>query len=138
MISSRVGESEKNLTAFFESATKHAPAIIFIDEIDSIGAKRGSSSESWKDGLLNHLLQLIDGVIESHGLYIIAATNREHLVDEALKRPGRLNKVIHLELPGPEERERIFSIHLKNLPLVPLLPILPNYLRLPRVVREPL
>ena len=112
-----VGEAEKNLTKLFLSARKHAPAIIFIDEVDSIGRGRGDHTEAWSDNLLNHLLQLIDGVISIQGLYIIAATNRDDLVDSALKRAGRLNKVIQIPLPDQEAREKLFYLYLSRLPL---------------------
>lgn len=117
IVSKWVGESEKNLTRLFNAAKKHAPAIIFIDEVDSIGRGRSSSNEQWADNLLNHLLQLIDGVVKTRGLYIIAATNRAELVDDALKRAGRLNKVIEIPLPDFEARIQLFALYLQKLPL---------------------
>lgn len=117
IVSKWVGESEKNLTRFFKTATKHAPAVIFIDEVDSIGKSRSDGSAAHADNLLNHMLQLIDGVIKREGIYIIAATNRADLVDSALKRGGRLNKVIQIPLPGPQARSRLFELYLKKLPL---------------------
>ncbi len=117
IVSKWVGESEKNLTKLFMAATKHAPAIIFIDEVDSIGRGRSNSGEQWADNLLNHLLQLIDGVIKTKGLYIIAATNRADLVDDALKRAGRLNKVIEIPLPDYNARGLLFQHFLRKLPL---------------------
>lgn len=117
VVSKWVGESEKNLTRLFEAAQRHAPAVIFIDEVESIGRTRSAGSQSWADNLLNHLLQLIDGVVRTEGLYVIAATNRVELVDDALKRPGRLNKVIYIPLPDLEGRKEIFKRCLKKLPL---------------------
>lgn len=111
------GESEKNLTRFFETAKKKAPAVIFIDEVDSIGKARGSGAHSASDNLLNHLLQLIDGVIKVKGLYIIAATNRAELVDDALKRSGRLSKTIEIPLPDDTGREKMFALHLAKMPV---------------------
>lgn len=116
VVSKWVGESEKNLSALFSAAEKHAPALIFIDEVDSIGSQR-SGQQSWKDNLLNHLLQLIDGVVKSNGIHIIAATNRPDLVDTALKRAGRLNRVIEIPLPGPEARSLLFQHYMKTLEL---------------------
>lgn len=117
IISQWVGESEKNLSALFESALQHAPSAIFIDEVDSIGAKRSAGGERWAENLLNHLLQLMDGVIKREGIYIIAATNRPDMVDDALMRSGRLNRVIDVGLPDSEARQKLFNIYLKNLPL---------------------
>ncbi len=119
IVSKWVGESEKNLTQLFETARKHAPAIIFIDEIDSLGKKRSEGGSSHSDGLLNHLLQLIDGVIKSDGVYVIAATNRAELVDDALRRAGRLNRVIEIGLPDLESRRKLFRVYSRNLRLAP-------------------
>ena len=116
IVSKWVGESEKNLSRFFDAATKKAPALIFIDEIDSLAKSRGGQQE-WADNLLNHLLQLIDGVVKRDGLYIIAATNRADLVDSALKRGGRLNRVIEIPLPGIEARSKLFELYLSKLAL---------------------
>ena len=116
IVSKWVGESEKNLAKLFEAAQRHAPAVIFIDEIDSIGKSR-SGSQAWADNLVNQLLQLISGVLTREGVYIIAATNRAELVDEALKRAGRLNKVIEVGLPNFESRKKIFQLYLSKLPL---------------------
>lgn len=119
IVSKWVGESEKNLTKLFEAAQKDAPSIIFIDEIDSLGKRRADSNASHSDNLLNHLLQLIDGVLKVEGLYVIAATNRADLVDEALRRAGRLNRVIEIPLPNLEARERLFEVYSRKLSLAP-------------------
>jgi len=117
IVSKWVGESEKNLTRLFKTAARHAPAIIFIDEVDSIGKSRAEGNAQHADNLLNHLLQLIDGVVKQEGVYIIAATNRADLVDPALKRGGRLNKVIEVPLPAKEARAALFELYLQKLPL---------------------
>lgn len=117
IVSKYVGESEKNLTVLFETAQENAPAIIFIDEIDSIGKARSGSNADHADKLLNQLLQLIDGVIKSEGIYIIAATNRADLVDSALKRAGRLNRTIEIGLPNTESRIKLFKLYTKHLKL---------------------
>ncbi|MCO6430691.1 MAG: 26S protease regulatory subunit [Deltaproteobacteria bacterium] len=116
IVSKWVGESEKNLSALFDAAVKHAPSVIFVDEIDSIGKTR-SGNQVWADNLVNHMLQLIDGVIRTEGVYIIAATNRADLVDPALKRAGRLNKVIEVPLPGYEARIQLFGLYMSRLTL---------------------
>jgi SpoVK/Ycf46/Vps4 family AAA+-type ATPase len=117
VISKWVGESEKNLSALFEAAQRHAPAVIFIDEIDSIGKGRGQSASSHGDNLLNHLLQLIDGIVKTEGLYVIGATNRSDIVDPALKRAGRLNKSIEIALPDFPARAGLFELYLRKLTL---------------------
>lgn len=117
IVSKWVGESEKNLTTLFETAAASAPAVLFIDEIDSLGKKRSGSDSSHGDNLVNHLLQLIDGVIKVEGLYIIAATNRPDLVDQALKRAGRLNRVIEISLPDQTARKKLFELYLSKLKL---------------------
>ncbi|MGI6680040.1 MAG: AAA family ATPase [Bdellovibrionota bacterium] len=115
IVSKWVGESEKNLTKLFEAASQNAPSIIFIDEIDSIGKARSSANADHADKLLNQLLQLIDGVIKTEGIYVIAATNRPDLVDSALKRAGRLNRAIEIGLPNEEARILLFELYTKNL-----------------------
>jgi transitional endoplasmic reticulum ATPase len=117
IISKWVGESEKNLTRLFKTAAKNAPSVIFIDEIDSIAKNRAEGNAQHADNLLNHLLQLIDGIVKREGVYIIGATNRADLVDPALKRGGRLNKVLMVPLPGPQARAALFSMYLSKLPL---------------------
>jgi transitional endoplasmic reticulum ATPase len=117
VISKWVGESEKNLTRLFQAATKHAPSIIFIDEIDAIAKNRAEGNAQHADNLLNHLLQLIDGVVAREGVYVIGATNRADLVDPALKRGGRLNKVIEVPLPSYDARIALFGMYLSKLPL---------------------
>ncbi|MCB0338008.1 MAG: ATP-binding protein [Bdellovibrionales bacterium] len=122
IVSKWVGESEKNLTALFNAAKKAAPSVIFIDEVDSIGKSR-SGTQAWADNLLNHMLQLIDGVVKTEGIYVIAATNRPDLVDDALKRPGRLSKMIEVPLPDIGSRTKLFTLFLSKLQLAETLDI---------------
>lgn len=117
IVSKWVGDSEKNLTKLFEAATRNAPAVIFIDEIDSLGKKRSGADAAPGDNLLNHLLQLIDGVIKADGVYVIAATNRADLVDEALRRAGRLNRVIEIPLPDLVSRRKLLGVYSRKLKL---------------------
>jgi transitional endoplasmic reticulum ATPase len=105
------------MTRLFQVASKSAPAVIFIDEIDSLAKNRAEGNAQHSDNLLNHLLQLIDGVVSHEGIYIIGATNRADLVDPALKRGGRLNKVIEIPLPSQAARERLFSMFINKLPI---------------------
>lgn len=115
VVSKWVGESEKNLSTLFLAAQKYAPAVIFIDEVDSIGKARSGAGQQWAENLLNHLLQLVDGVIKTRGLYIIAATNRADLVDPALRRAGRLSKTIEIPLPDFSARAQLFAINFSKL-----------------------
>jgi transitional endoplasmic reticulum ATPase len=116
VVSKWVGESEKNLSRLFKAAERYAPALIFVDEVDSIGAQR-SGEHAWSDNLLNHMLQLIDGVVKSRGVHVVAATNRPDLVDGALKRAGRLNRTIEIPLPTREARIQLFALNLSKLNL---------------------
>jgi SpoVK/Ycf46/Vps4 family AAA+-type ATPase len=116
VVSKWVGESEKNLSRLFQAAQKHAPSLIFIDEVDSIGAQR-SGKQAYSDNTLNHLLQLIDGVIKSNGVNVIAATNRPDLVDSALKRAGRLNRIIEIPLPDFGSRRLLFQLYMSRMHL---------------------
>lgn len=116
VVSKWVGESEKNLSSLFKAAQQHTPAVIFIDEVDAIGKSRTGES-AHQDNLLNHLLQLIDGVVRTEGLYVIAATNRPDLVDAALKRAGRLNRSIKVGLPDIHARVQLFALYLNKLTL---------------------
>jgi SpoVK/Ycf46/Vps4 family AAA+-type ATPase len=117
VVSKWVGESEKNLSQLFNVAQKYSPSVIFIDEIDSIGKERSGKGQQWSENLLNHLLQLIDGVVKTEGLYVIGATNRADLVDSALKRAGRLNKVIEIPAPDADGRFQLFQLNLAKLHL---------------------
>lgn len=117
LVSKWVGESEKGIREMFKKAKQVAPTVIFFDEFDSIAAIRGSSSNNVNDKIVNQLLTELDGVEELMGVSIVAATNRADLIDEALKRPGRLDEIIEIGLPDENTRLKIFEIHTKNMPL---------------------
>lgn len=117
LISKWVGESEKAIREVFKKAKQVAPCVIFFDEFDSIASTRGSSTNNVNDKIVNQLLTELDGVEELTGVSIIAATNRVDLIDEALKRPGRLDAIIEVGLPDEKVRYEIFKIHTKNMPL---------------------
>lgn len=106
----------------FKVARLNAPCIIFIDEIDGIGKKRSSANMSGSDEreqTLNQLLIEMDGIIESDlPIIIMAATNRDELLDEALTRPGRFDRIVNISLPDIISRERILSIHAREIKLV--------------------
>ena len=118
LISKWVGESEKGIREIFKKAKQVAPTVIFFDEFDSIGSVRtGGLGSGSSDKIVNQLLTELDGVEELNGVSIIAATNRADLIDDALKRPGRLDSIIEIGLPDEKTRQRIFEIHTRNMPL---------------------
>lgn len=118
LVSKWVGESEKAIREIFKKAKQVAPTVIFFDEFDSIAQMRGSNVGSGvNDKIVNQLLTELDGVEELTGVSIIAATNRADLIDDALKRPGRLDSIIEIGLPDEKTRFEIFKIHTKNMPI---------------------
>ncbi|MHA1271225.1 MAG: CDC48 family AAA ATPase [Candidatus Helarchaeota archaeon] len=113
-----VGESEKAIREIFRKARLSAPSIIFFDELDAIAPKRGLYGGSQVyESVLNQLLAELDGIESLKGVAIIASTNRPDIVDYALLRPGRFDKLISVYPPDEEARKKIFQVHLKNMPL---------------------
>lgn len=112
-----VGVGAKRVRTLFEKAKKEAPSIIFIDEIDAIGAKRNLDSNNEKDQTLNQLLVEMDGFNTYDTVIVIGATNRLDLLDEALLRPGRFDRHIYVGNPNMKAREQILEVHTKNKPL---------------------
>jgi transitional endoplasmic reticulum ATPase len=117
IMGSAYGESEKRLREVFEAATKAAPAIIFIDEIDSIAPKRERVTGEAEKRLVAQLLTLMDGLDSRTNLVVIAATNRPDAIDEALRRPGRFDREIVLGVPDETGRREILGIHTRGMPL---------------------
>ena len=117
IMGSAYGESEKRLRDVFEQAAKAAPAIIFIDEIDSIAPKRGQVSGEAEKRLVAQLLTLMDGLEPRANLVVIAATNRPDAIDEALRRPGRFDREIVVGVPDERGRREILAIHTRGMPL---------------------
>lgn len=112
-----VGVGAKRVRDLFSKAVKASPAIIFIDEIDSVGSKRGkleTTSGSLADQTLNQLLAEMDGFSQRSGVIVIAATNRLDVLDDALLRPGRFDRHIQVNLPDIKERTAILKIHARN------------------------
>jgi transitional endoplasmic reticulum ATPase len=118
LLSKWVGESEKAVREIFKKARQAAPAIIFFDEMDSLAPRRGVSSDSDVTArVVNQLLTEIDGLEALHDIVIIGATNRPDILDTALLRPGRFDRIIMTPVPDKAVRNEIFKIHTKNMPL---------------------
>jgi len=118
LLSKWVGESEKGVREIFRKARQAAPCIIFLDEIDALLPKRGDSSDSHvSQNVVSQILTEIDGLEELHNVLIIGATNRIDMIDPAILRPGRFDRIIEVPLPDSKGRENIFKIHTKKKPL---------------------
>lgn len=111
------GASEGNLRNIFAQAEKHAPSIIFIDELDSIAPKRGDITGEVERRVVAQLLSLLDGLQERGQVICIGATNRVDSLDPALRRPGRFDREIMFGAPNVEARKEIFQIHTRGMPL---------------------
>ncbi len=114
-----VGVGASRVRDLFKQAKEKAPCIIFIDEIDAIGRARGKNpmtgANDERENTLNQLLTEMDGFSSNTGVIILAATNRDDILDRALLRAGRFDRQIHVELPDLEERKAIFKVHLRPL-----------------------
>jgi len=120
VLSKWVGESERAIREVFRRARMVAPAIIFLDEIDSIAPARGSRVDAGvTDRIVNQLLTEMDGIKPLRGVVVIAATNRPDLLDPALLRPGRFDRVIKVPPPDRRARLEILKIHTRKVPLAP-------------------
>ncbi|KAA5808484.1 ATP-dependent metallopeptidase FtsH/Yme1/Tma family protein [Thermoanaerobacterium thermosaccharolyticum] len=112
-----VGVGASRIRALFARAKKSTPSIIFIDEIDAVGSKRNNDNNSEKDQTLNQLLVEMDGFNSNDGIIVIGATNRLDMLDEALLRPGRFDRTIHIGNPNVKARLEILKVHTRNKPL---------------------
>ncbi|HUU07629.1 MAG TPA: CDC48 family AAA ATPase [Thermoplasmata archaeon] len=117
-LSKWVGESEKAVRETFRKARQAAPCVIFLDEIDAIAPVRGTSSDSGvTERVISQILTEMDGLEALHNVVVIAATNRPDIIDPALLRPGRFDRLVYIPPPDPEARKEILRIHTKGRPL---------------------
>jgi len=118
LLSMWVGESEKGVRKIFERARQVAPCIVFFDEIDSLAGRRGvEAGTKVTERVLNQLLAEMDGLEDLNDVLIIGATNRPDMLDPALLRPGRFDKILLVNAPDEAGREGILEVHMKNMPL---------------------
>jgi transitional endoplasmic reticulum ATPase len=117
ILSKWVGESEKAIREIFKRARKAAPAIIFFDEIDAIAPVRGHDVSGVTDRIVNQMLTEMDGIEALRGVVVIGATNRPDLLDSALLRPGRFDRMIYVPPPDTKARYEILKIHTRKIPL---------------------
>jgi proteasome regulatory subunit len=120
LIQKFIGEGAKVVKDLFKIAKEKAPSIIFIDELDAVAAYRmdiSSGADREVNRTLTQLLVEIDGFHENDGIKVIAATNRKDILDDAILRPGRFDRVIYIPLPSKEDRKEIFKIYLNKIPL---------------------
>jgi transitional endoplasmic reticulum ATPase len=118
VLSKWVGESEKAIRDVFRRAREVAPVVVFFDEIDAIAPARGYSFDSGvTDRIVNQLLTEMDGLVPLNNVVVLAATNRPDIVDPALMRPGRFDRVIYVPPPDKDSRKQIFQVHLRKVPL---------------------
>ena len=108
LMSKWVGESEKAVRKIFEKARQSSPSIIFFDEIDSFGVS---------EKVVNQLLTEMNGLQEMRDVVVVGATNRPDLLDSALLRPGRFDRIVLVGVPDAKSRKEIFKVHLKNMPV---------------------
>ncbi|WP_440992321.1 CDC48 family AAA ATPase [Haloarchaeobius baliensis] len=113
-----VGESEKAVREVFRRARQNAPAIVFFDELDALAPARGGSSDSRvTERVVSQLLTELDGIEDLQNVLVIGATNRPDIIDRALLRPGRLEKILSVPTPDTEARLEIFRVHTEGVPL---------------------
>ncbi|MDI6866416.1 CDC48 family AAA ATPase [Methanoculleus sp.] len=118
LLSKWVGESERAVREVFKKARQVAPSIIFFDELDALTPARSGGTDSHvTESVLNQILTEIDGLEELRGVVVMGATNRPDMVDPALLRPGRFDRLVYVGEPGREDREKILSIHTRYIPI---------------------
>ena len=119
LLSKWVGESERGIREIFKRARQSAPCVVFFDEIDSIAPIRGAGGETAvTERVVSQLLTELDGMEYMHGVIVLAATNRADMIDPALLRPGRFDKIIQIPLPDKESRKSILKINAEKIPTI--------------------
>ncbi len=120
LLSMWVGKSEEGVRKIFERARQVSPCVVFFDEIDSLAGKRGGNyggGSKVTENVLNQLLAEMDGIEDLTNVIVIGATNRPDILDPALMRPGRFDRIVYVSVPDKEGRLQILKIHTKNMPL---------------------
>ena len=119
LLSKWVGESERGIREIFKRARQSAPCVVLFDEIDSIAPIRGAGGETAvTERVVSQLLTELDGMENMHGVIVLAATNRADMIDPALLRPGRFDKIIQIPLPDKESRKSILKINAEKIPTI--------------------
>ncbi|MGA8914069.1 MAG: CDC48 family AAA ATPase, partial [Nitrososphaeraceae archaeon] len=120
LLSKWVGESERGIREIFRRARQAAPCVVFFDEIDSIAPTRGMGGDSMvTERVVSQLLTELDGIQALSGVVVLAATNRADMIDPALLRPGRFDKIVFVPMPDKAARQKILEIHSKDKPIGP-------------------
>ncbi|KAJ5069938.1 nuclear valosin-containing protein-like [Anaeramoeba ignava] len=119
LLNKYVGESEKAIRLVFQRARASSPCVIFFDEIDALCPQRGRDGNAATERIVNQLLTEMDGIEDRKKTYIIAATNRPDILDQAILRPGRLNKRLYVPLPTEKDRFEILKTHTRKVPIDP-------------------
>jgi transitional endoplasmic reticulum ATPase len=119
LLSKWVGESEKGVREIFRKARQAAPCVVFFDELDSVAPRRGGSegNSHVTERVISQMLTEMDGLEDLKGVVVIGATNRPDIIDEALLRPGRFDRILEVPVPDKESRKKIFEIHTRKKPL---------------------
>jgi transitional endoplasmic reticulum ATPase len=119
LISKWVGESEKGIREVFRRARQASPCVIFFDELDSVASKRstGTGDSHVGDRIVSQLLTEMDGLQDLKGVVVIGATNRPDIIDEALLRPGRFDRLLEIPLPDNDSIKEILKIHMAKKPI---------------------
>lgn len=127
-----VGESERAVRQVFTRARASSPCVVFFDELDALAPRRGSGGggSGVSERVVNQLLTELDGLDSRRDVYVVAATNRPDMIDPAMLRPGRLDKLLFVPLPDPADREAILRTHVRNTPVAPGIDI-------PAIARDP-
>jgi transitional endoplasmic reticulum ATPase len=111
------GESERAVREAFKKAKQASPCVVFLDEIDAIAPRRGMGDSGATERVVNQLLTSIDGIEELDGVVVIAATNRPDIIDPALLRPGRFDRLVLVPMPDADARRGILNVHTRSMPL---------------------